>query len=445
MGTELLLGHVVDTNSAWLGERLAAAGIDCHFQTRVGDNREHIAGSLRTALARSDVVVACGGLGPTPDDITREALADVMGVGLVRDEALLVRVRSMFERRGRAMSPSNDRQADVPVGARPIPQTIGTAPGLVCPVGEAMVYAVPGVPAEMREMVERAVLPDLRALAGRSAVILSRVLHTWGMPESVLAEALAPRLEALDAAGGELTMAFVAAGIDGMQVRLTAKAGTEAAARALLDAEEHEVRALLGPVVVGTDDRTLERAIGSLLEAGGRSLGLAESLTGGWLASRLVAVAGASAWFRGSIVAYHSEVKRDVLGLAGGAVVSEEAAGAMAWGARRRLGADVGLGVTGVAGPDTQEGVAVGTVFVGTCVEGATEVSRLELPGDRQTVRRLAVRSSLGLLHRRLLAASGTAASGTDASGRGSDTVSVSERRPEAGLSGPGPGPGPAG
>jgi len=405
VGTELLLGQVVDTNSAWLGGKLASAGIDCHVQTRVGDNRGRIAAAVREAVGRSEAVIVCGGLGPTPDDITREALADVLGVALERDPVLLERIRAVFEERGREMSSSNERQADVPRGAAVIPQVRGTAPGLVCPVGERVVYAVPGVPAEMEEMVERAVIPDLRTRAGAqglSATIASRALWTWGMAESLVAETLAPRLEALDSPGSPVTMAFLADTMRGVQVRLTAKAGTAAAARSLLDAEEVSVRALLGPVVFGVDDDTMESVVGAVLARQGLSLGLAESLTGGLLASRLVSVAGASAWFRGSVVAYDSNVKYRVLGVPEGPVVSERTAAAMAEGAADVLGADVGLGLTGVAGPDRQEGVAAGTVFIGLSSDGGTQVRRLRLSGDRGHIRQLAAMSALDLLRRQL-------------------------------------------
>ena len=403
VGTELLLGQIVDTNSAWLGEQLAASGIDSHFQVKVGDNPARMVQALRIALSRSDAVIVCGGLGPTQDDITREAIAEVMNVPLERDEAVVDRIRAMFESRGRVMAESNKRQADVPRGAVVIPQTRGTAPGLVCPVGKKVVYAVPGVPHEMKDMVQRAVLPDLRARAGTSATIVSRVLRTWGLPESTLAEVVAPRLEALDAAGGNPTIAFLASGIEGIRIRITAKAEDEDAARALLEAEDAELRVLLGTTVFGVDGDTMETAVGVLLEEAGLSLGLAESMTGGLVASRLVNVAGSSAWFRGSVVAYASEVKFDVLGVPEGPVVSEDAALAMAQGARKTLGADVGLSVTGVAGPAEQDGQPVGTVFFGLDIEGDADVVKLQLPGDRESIRQYAAISLLDVLRRRLL------------------------------------------
>ncbi len=306
------------------------------------------------------------------------------------------------------MADSNLRQADVPEGAVAIDQQLGTAPGLICPVGHKVVYALPGVPYELVEMFTRAVLPDMRAraeTAGEAAVIMSRVVRTWGMSESGLAEVLAPRIEALDASPGSPTIAFLASGIEGIKVRITAKAPDAAAAGALLDAEEAEVSALVGEAVFGVDDTTMESAVAAQLVQHALTLGLAESLTGGLVASRLVGVAGASDWFRGSVVSYASEVKYTVLGVPVGPVVSETAARAMAEGARRILGADVGLALTGVAGPDEQEGVAPGTVIVGLALpERDAESFQLHLPGDRERVRQYAAISALDLLRRRLLA-----------------------------------------
>jgi nicotinamide-nucleotide amidase len=409
VGTELLLGQIADTNSAWLGEHLAANGVASHFHQAVGDNHDRITLALRTALARSDGVIMCGGLGPTQDDITREAIAEVMGVPLVRDQAIVDLIAGFFEARGRAMSANNARQADVPQGATVIPQVAGTAPGLICPLGNKVVYAVPGVPYEMAEMFERAILPDLRARmaeAGEEAVIASRVLRTWGASESGLAESLQDRIDALDT-DGEVTLAFLASGIEGIKVRITARARTPDDVTALLDKEEVEVRRAiderLGDIVFGVDDESMEVAVATRLIARGLSFGVAESLTGGLIASRLVNVAGASSWFRGGVVAYDAQVKFDVLGVPAGPVVTESAAAAMAEGAARVTGADVGLGITGVAGPDDQEGVAPGTVFVGLHLPGQPAQTReLRVPGDRERVRQYGAISALDLLRRAL-------------------------------------------
>jgi nicotinamide-nucleotide amidase len=400
VGTELLLGQIVDTNSAWIGEHLALIGIDSHFQTKVGDNQSRIVLAIRSALARSDAVIVCGGLGPTQDDITRDAIAEVMNVALRRDEQMVETIRTFFGARGREMADSNMQQADIPEGATFIPQARGTAPGLICPVGHKVIYAIPGVPHEMEEMMQRAVLPDLRLRSGEEAVIVSRTLRTWGLAESTLAEMISSRVDTQT----NPTIAFLASGIEGIKVRLTAKAPDEASARELLAAEEQELRSLLGDLVFGVDDETMEDAVAGLLKAHGLTLGVAESLTGGLVGARLTNVAGASDFFRGSIVSYDSEVKFDLLGVPEGPVVSEQSASAMAEAACKLLEADVGLGVTGVAGPAEQDGQPVGTVIMGVTLDGDTQTVRVRLPGMRDQVRQFATISLLDFLRRRLLA-----------------------------------------
>jgi nicotinamide-nucleotide amidase len=404
VGTELLLGQVVDTNGAYIGDQLALAGIDCHFHTKVGDNHGRIVSALRIALDRNEAVIVCGGLGPTSDDISREAIAEVMGVELQRDPAMVERIRKLFEARRREMAPSNARQADLPAGATFIPQERGTAPGLICPVGDKVVYAIPGVPVEMTEMLDRGVIPDLKRRSGSTAVILSRMIRTWGEAESTLGERLAGRIEALEAKSNP-TIAFLASGIEGLKVRVTAKASTEAEAKAMLDAEEAELRAILGDIVFGVDDQSMERVVADLLSERGLTVGVAESLTGGLVGARLAETRGASKWFRGSIVSYDSKVKFDLLGVPEGPVVSAEAAEAMAWGACKRLEADVGISVTGVAGPSTQDGQPVGTVFMAVAMDGKAEVAEAHFPGERQHVRQFSTISLLDMLRRRLLSA----------------------------------------
>jgi nicotinamide-nucleotide amidase len=294
---------------------------------------------------------------------------------------------------------------------------MGTAPGLICPLGNKVIYAVPGVPYEMAEMFDRAILPDLRARiaeTGEESVIVSRVVRTWGASESGLAESLQGRIEALDeddpdgVPAGSVTLAFLASGIEGIKVRITARAGTLAEGNALLDIEEKAVRgaieADLGDIVFGVDDESMEVAVATQLIARGVTLGVAESLTGGLIASRLVNVPGASAWFRGGVVAYHEQVKFDVLGVPVGPVVSEKAAAAMAEGVCRVTGSDVGLGITGVAGPDDQEGVAPGSIFVGLRLpDGSTSTREVHVPGDRERVRQYGAISALDLLRRALI------------------------------------------
>lgn len=403
IGTELLLGQIVDTNSSWMGEQLALAGIDSLHQVKVGDNADRIRDAIEQALSRADAVICCGGLGPTQDDITRDVIAEVMGAELVLDDVIADRIRSMFERRGRTMPENNLAQAMVPVGATTMAQQPGTAPGLVAPVGQKVIYAVPGVPREMREMVLGTVIPDLRRRSGDTAVIRSRVLRTWGESESGLAERLADRITELDADGSR-TLAFLASGIEGLKVRVTAKAADEGAVLAVLDEEEAVLRSLLGDLVFGLDDETMEHAVLALLRERGLTLAVAESVTGGLLATRLTDVPGASEVFRGGVVSYASEVKFDLLDVPLGPVVSAAAAEAMAVGVRERLGADVGLSTTGVAGPDEQEGQPVGTVHLGIAIGDEVFSRELHLPGDRLQIRQFAVISLLDLFRKHLIA-----------------------------------------
>jgi nicotinamide-nucleotide amidase len=405
IGTELLLGQIVDTNSSWIGEHLAAAGIDTCEHRKVGDNLPRMVQCLRELLDRSDAVIVCGGLGPTPDDVTREAIAEVMGVELERREDLIENIQRIFGGRGRPMPENNLRQADVPKGGEVIPNPIGTAPGLQCEVDVGgitkVVYAVPGVPYEMTDMVTQYVLPDLLERSGQRAVIVSRSLKTWGTSESGLAEMIADRVDQQT----NPTIAFLARGIEGIYVRMTAKAPTEDEARALLDAEDRELRSVLGGLVFAVDDDTMESEVLRLCESRGWTLGVAESLTGGFIGGRIANVPGASRTFRGSIASYATEVKRDVLGITAEKVVSEDAAKEMAEAAQRVLGAEVGISATGVAGPDEMEGQPVGTVFYGIAVPGTpTEVVSNRLPFDRERIRQFSTISVLNLLRMRLLA-----------------------------------------
>ena len=414
VGTELLLGQIVDTNSSWLGENLAMHGFDSLSQVKVGDNIGRITGHLRRMLDEADAVIMCGGLGPTHDDLTREAIADVMGVDLHLDEDVADVIRYLFTSRNRTMPENNLRQAMVPEGASIIPQTRGTAPGLICPVTidtpsgpvERVVYAVPGVPHEMREMYERAILPDLQQRTGERWTIASRTLRTWGESESGLNERLDDIIHDLDEVGNP-TLAFLASGWEGLKVRLTGRAPDAAAASELLAPWEERIRGVLGNQVFGVDSDTMESVVLNLLRDRGWSLGLAESVTGGLVAGRLTGVPGASEVFRGAVVSYASDVKFDLLDVSEGPVVTEEAAIEMAEGVRKVLQSDVGLALTGVAGPSEQDGMRPGTLFAAVVLpEGEPDRVRsahVTMPGDRDMMRQLSVISALDLLRKRLL------------------------------------------
>jgi nicotinamide-nucleotide amidase len=392
IGTELLLGIIVDGNSAWIGEQLALAGIDCFFQVKVGDNFKRIESCIRQGLERSDAVICCGGLGPTQDDITRDVIAEVMGVGMRRDAAIAERIERMFASRGRVMPQNNLRQADVPIGAEPMAQMPGTAPGLVCPIGGKVLYAVPGVPSEMREMVSGTVLPDLARRAGRSAVIRSRVLRTWGMSESGLAEVLAPRVAELDRLGSP-TLAYQASGIDGIKVRIVAKCDDAPTAKRMLDDEEALLRGLLKDVVFGVDEQSMELVVLDLLRARGLTLAVAEGLTGGLLASRLSAADPQMSCFRGALVAAETRPE--------GEPPAAERAAAAAAEARARWATSVGLAA--VAGPRAANAGSV-AVALAAVIDDARHTTTVILPGDRHRYRDFAVINLLDHL-RKVLAA----------------------------------------
>ena len=398
VGTELLLGQIVDTNSSWIGEQLATVGINSLLQIKVGDNKDRIVAAIRDRLQEADAVVVCGGLGPTHDDLTREAIATVMGVSLELDDDIAAVIEAMFASRKRRMPANNLKQAEVPVGAQVIAQTRGTAPGLICPVGTKVIYAVPGVPHEMRDMVERVIIPDLIARSGETAVIASRVLRTWGDSESGLNERLQPLINELDRSPNT-TLAFLASGWEGIKVRLTAKAETKDAVDTLLNSWEQRVREVVGDIVFGVDGDNMESVVLAMLRKRGLTLALAESVTGGLVSGRLTQIAGASDVFRGAVVSYASDVKHEVLHVSPGPVVSESAAAQMAQGAKDLLGADIGLALTGVAGPDQQDGQPVGTLCVAVVLpDGQVHTKTFALPGQREQMRQMSVISSLDML-----------------------------------------------
>ena len=399
VGTELLIGQIANTNARWMSERLAELGIDVLHHQVVGDNERRIVEAIALAASRADVVLVTGGLGPTQDDVTRPALAEAAGARLVRhtEDAL----RDRFRVRGRDMPASNLAQADVPEGGRSITPERGTAPGLVLSIGGATVYAIPGVPSEMREMMEGTILPELSALVGPASLV-SRTLRVYGLAESRISELL----DDLFHASSNPTVAYLAGGGE-VHVRLTAK-GSPAEANALLDTLEGRVRERLGDHVYGSGDEPLEVVTGRLLAERGLTIACAESLTGGGLGERITAVAGASAYFLGSAVTYSIEAKRSLLGVSeatldGPGPVSRECAAEMASGARRVFGADLAVALTGAAGPERHGGAEPGQVWIGLDAEGTAHQHGFRWPYDRELVRRFSELAALDLVRRHLL------------------------------------------
>jgi nicotinamide-nucleotide amidase len=395
VGTELLLGQIANTNAQRISASLAEIGIDVYRHTVVGDNLERMASAISSALGRSDAVIVTGGLGPTPDDITREGVALALGVPLVRDATLEGVVRGIFERMGRWMPETNLRQADLPKGAVPI-EPEGTAPGFRVEADDKVVFALPGVPWEMAAMMGKAVVPVLRERAG-AATTLSRQVLVLGLGESRTHSMISDIVETQT----NPTIAYLA-GKGQVRVRLTAKAGSEAEALALLEPVETRVRARLGEAAVSGNFGAVGPALGELLRGLGATVGVAESLTGGLIGAQLTETPGSSEYFLGSLVCYSDAAKRDIAGvgdevLQGPGPVSEDAARALAEGARDKLCADLGLSATGVAGPGEEGGHPVGTIFVGASWKGRTEVQATTGYGDRDNVRGFAATAALDL------------------------------------------------
>ena len=403
VGTEILLGQIIDTNSAWIAERLAETGVDCHFQTVVGDNPERMLEVLASALERAEALIVTGGLGPTQDDLTREVVAELMGVELVRDMEIVERIQERFSSRGRPMPENNLKQADVPVGANAIAEMPGTAAGLICPMHEGkVIYLVPGVPTEMKQMLEGTVLQDLVSRSGEKSVISSRVLKTWGHSESGLAEDLAEEIERLNG-DGEVTLAFQASGIEGVKVRITAKAVNKEQSDSLLDHEENVLRELIGDHIFAVDHETMESVVLDQLKAQSLTFATAESITGGMIGSRLTEIPGSSDSYIGSIVAYDADVKRSLLNVPKDiSVVSQEAVETMALGVCAVMGADVSVAVSGAAGPYPHEGQEPGTVWMATNVKGDVESFKVVFPFDRAQIRQFTVITVLNALRKRL-------------------------------------------
>jgi nicotinamide-nucleotide amidase len=403
VGNELLLGETVDTNSPYLARRLAAVGARVTRVTVVGDDRARLAAALREARGRSNRVITMGGLGPTRDDVTREVVAETLGRPLRLDPDQLKVVEGKFRRFGyETMPPSNQSQAMVPEGARVIPNAHGTAPGLVIEEEEFTLYVLPGVPHEMKAMVEDVVVPELAAAAGEGAgAVRSRVIRTVGIGESALAE----RIDDVIADAAPIEVAFLPH-LGQVDLRLTAAGLRDEESEERIGGLTRRIVERAGKWVYGFDGDTLAGAIGHALLERGWKVGVAESCTAGELGAEITSEAGSSAWFVGGVVAYANEVKERLLGvppeiLKQHGAVSEATCRSMASGVRAALAADVGCAITGVAGPGGgTEDKPVGLVWCGVDSPEGFHVRRLDVPGARAEVRRRAVVATLALLLR---------------------------------------------
>lgn len=399
IGTELLLGQLVDSNTATIASGLAEIGIDVYRETSVGDNEGRIAQAIREALERADAVVCAGGLGPTVDDLTREAVAAATNRALQLNQEVVDDLRAFFHSVGRVMSPNNELQAMFPQGSVVLENPNGTAPGFALDLGERAIVVMPGPPREMEPMLRSHVLPWLARKFGLQAVIATRILRTVGLPESEVDA----RISDLFRAGVNPSIA-VLAHIGQVDVKLTAKAQTREAAEALIDQLEPQIRRRLGSHVFSSDGSTLAETLGSALRARGWSIATAESCTGGLVGSMITSVAGSSDYYRGGVVSYSNEAKTRLLNVAPELIerhgaVSEEVAVAMAIGAQEVFRATIAVSDTGIAGPGGgSNDKPVGLVYIALVGrEGDVEVRRLRLSGDREAVQRRATLAALML------------------------------------------------
>jgi nicotinamide-nucleotide amidase len=394
-GTELLLGHITDTNATYLAQSLAALGIDLYFVSQVGDNQGRIVETLQRAWERSDLVIMTGGLGPTEDDLARESISALLGETMRVDPVLEAELRGLFATRNAVMPERNIKQATLIPSAQAIPNPLGTAPGWWVEKDGHIIVAMPGVPREMYRMWEQEAIPRLSSYTG--GLIFTRILRVWGLGESAVEE----RLDGLIHSDNPTLATYAKS--DAIDVRITAKAETREIAEREVAEMENRAREVLRHHVFGIDKDTLQSVIGKYLTGRRQTLAVMESLTGGLLASTLTDVPDSSNYFIGSLVAYGNELKvqlgvpREIVEHYG--VISEQTARAMAHAARERLGADYGLGITGVAGPDRQEDKPVGTVHI--AIEGPDGVVTGVGPGwraSRDDNKRLAVLAALNLL-----------------------------------------------
>lgn len=395
IGDELLSGEIADTNFPFIASELSAVGLRVSMHLTVGDDEESIAEAVRGLVRDSGAVILTGGLGPTADDLTREGVAAATSTDLVFHEHLAVMIRGFFERLGRSMPEENLCQAHLPYGAMEIPPAGGTAPGFILESDGALIFALPGVPMEMRDMLRSHVLPELDKRFAGSRVTVSRSIMTFGAGESSVAEKVS------DIAGkGPIRYGFLVSG-GPVTVKLQAVAASTEDASAILDEEQRKVLERLGLLVFSVNGESMEEVVGRLLVEKGMTVSTAESLTAGMVASMIANVPGSSRYLLGGVVAYGMEEKRKVLCIPGEALaegaVNRRVAELMAESARSMFSSDIGISTTGVAGPDTgPESKPVGTVCAALAHEGGTDSLEVRLPGGRALVRRIA---SLGVLN----------------------------------------------
>lgn len=397
VGTELLLGQIVDTNAAKLGQELCALGIAVYRRTTVGDNHDRLLIALKAALAENDLLITIGGLGPTMDDITRDVLAEAMGDKLHRDDKIAHRLEAFFRARGIQMVESNLNQAMVPTHGRPLDNPNGTAPGLLIEKDGKIAIALPGPPSEFIPMVDSHVVPYLRLKMG-TATIRSRVLRICNMGESLVEHAI----KDLMLSSNPTVAPYAKSGE--VHLRVSARAADPDSADRMVESRVREITKRLGDHVYGFDDEPMEAVVVRLLTDRGLTVATAESCTGGMIATRLTAIAGSSIVFPGGVVSYSNDAKSDLLAVAAGlfrdhGAVSPEVATAMARGARERFGTDYGVGITGIAGPaGGSPEKPVGLVYIAVASKEGARVEKSIFLGRREDIRYRAAQFALVML-----------------------------------------------
>ena len=403
VGTELLLGQIVDTDAAYLSRLLPQFGIDLHYRVTVGDNEARLADAVRTALARADVVFTIGGLGPTTDDLTKETVAAVVGDEMVLHEQSAERLKAFFAARGIEMPEANLKQAMIPKRGRILANPLGTAPGAAFETGDKVVIVLPGPPREFTEMVDSQVVGYLRERVGEGAeVIRSRVLRIAGLGESSIAEMVK------DLLGGSNPTVAPLASLGEVHLRITAKAASAAEADAMIDEMDVRITSILGKAIFGRDEESLEKVVVATLIERNMTLATAESCTGGLVGSRITDVSGSSETFLVGFVTYSNQAKKELLGvdeqlLIEYGAVSEQVARAMAEGARRVSGADIAISVTGIAGPTGGTAAKpVGLVWMALAAADDTIAFEHRFSGSRMDIKLRASQAALNMLRMRL-------------------------------------------
>lgn len=402
VGTELLMGNILNTNAQYISEKLCGLGVNCYFQTTVGDNHDRLVAAVETALSRADILILTGGLGPTADDLTKETIADAFGRDMLLDPASEQHIRARFARMAREMTPNNLKQAMFPRGSIILPNPNGTAPGCIVEEGEKAAILLPGPPKEMAPMFDASVMPYLEKRSGH--MLLSHVVRVFGMGESEAEY----RLRTLMERQTNPTIAPYALSGE-MKLRVTARCKNAAEGERMMAPLIDEIKQTLGSVVYSIDDQELHEVCAALLKEHGATLAAAESCTGGMIASKLISVPGISAHFIEGAVTYSNDAKIRRLGvrqetLAAHTAVSAETAREMAEGIRRTSGASLGVATTGIAGPDggTPER-PVGLVYIALASESGTAVQELRLTGSRERIRNAASLHALNLIRRHFL------------------------------------------